>query len=199
MGITKHDRLFSLLPAAVVGAFVAIATGGWVPAVAVGALTFIAVLNWSGRVPGFWRTIGSGVAAGAIAGIAVLGVGLRLAMRVVAILDADITPELTVGGTIGIVVLGGMLGIPLGILVALLGRRVEAPVAGMVSAVVGLGMLAMGDELRHELLELGVGWPVNVPMFGAVFYAFGFVAARLAARFRARGAADLVDLVHTAR
>jgi hypothetical protein len=38
-------------------------------------------------VPGFWRSFGLGAIAGAMAGLLVLGPGLRIAMRVVAILD----------------------------------------------------------------------------------------------------------------
>ena len=53
----------------------------------------------------------AGAVAGAVAGVLVLGIGLRLAMRVVAITDPTRTPEFSVGGTAFILVgIGVMLG-----------------------------------------------------------------------------------------
>ena len=55
-------------------------------------------------VPGFWRSSLHGAIGGVAAGLLVLGPGLRIAMRVVAILDPVRSPEFTVGGTMLIII-----------------------------------------------------------------------------------------------
>jgi hypothetical protein len=67
-------------------------------------------------VPGFWRSSLYGAIGGVVAGLLVLGPGLRIAMRVVAILDPVRSPEFTVGGTMFIIIgvgvmMGGIFGV----------------------------------------------------------------------------------------
>ncbi len=53
--------------------------------------------------------IGAGLVTGAVAGVLIGGIGARLAMRVVALLGEGI-PSFSVGGTLGILLMGAVLG-----------------------------------------------------------------------------------------
>src|SRR3970282_1587260 len=68
-------------------------------------------------VPGFWRSLGHGAIGGGGGGLRVLGPGLRIAMRVVAILDPVRSPEFTFGGTMFIIIgVGVMMGGTFGVI-----------------------------------------------------------------------------------
>jgi len=170
------------LPAAlVVGAMM-----GQMAALVIGGLAILAAWRY---VPGIWRTIGTGLLGGAIAGVLVLGPGFRLAMRVVAILDPERQVEFSLGGTFLIVVLiGVILGGALGVLAALLRKGLGwsgLVMAGVMTfAVVGLLLLDTG--LRSELVELGAGPWLNIPMFTAVSFVYGLLANRLIDRFEVK-------------
>jgi hypothetical protein len=141
------------------------------------------VIGWR-RVPGFWRTVLAGIVGGAVAGLVILGPGLRLAMRVVAILDPETAPEFTWSGTIGIVLfVGGISGALLGLMSALMRRLITPGVVATVVTVVFMGLLLAGEDLRTELMELGAGPWVNLPMFTAVVASFALVMLRLIGRF----------------
>lgn len=148
------------------------------------------------RVPGFWKTLGAGAAGGAVAGLLVLGPGMRIAMRLVAIADPTRSPEFTIEGTMFIIIfLGLMVGATFGITVGLLGRVVDRTWLRLGMSALGVASLFLNDELRQELLELGFGWPINIPLFWAVFYGWAYLSDRLARRFAtAREASNLVDL-----
>ena len=137
-------------------------------------------------VPGFWRTVLNGAASGAIAGLVLLGPGLRIAMRIVAIVDPIETPEFTFGGTFFIIVgIGGMVGGSLGVVGNLLRRVVgfrSAAVSGAILSVIFIGSLVADPDLREESVELGAGPWVNIPMFGLVALAYAITAMRLASR-----------------
>lgn len=151
-----------------------------------GLLVALAGFVWAARtVAGFAGTAVRGAVAGAVAGILVMGVGFRLAMRVVAITDPTRTPEFSVGGTgfilIGIgLMLGTFAGAYLGGLRHLLGLE-RATVA--IIATVALSPILFGDsETFEELVELGLGAWVNIPMFVSIVFAYGWAQDGMARR-----------------
>ena len=136
-------------------------------------------------VTGWWRTIGAGLLGGAIAGVLVLGPGLRLAMRTVAILDPR-RVEFTVEGTLFLIVMiggifGGVFGLPAALLRKGLGWSGSIMAGVMTGAIVGLMLLDTG--LRSEFVTLGAGPWLNIPMFTAVIFGYGMFANRLIDRF----------------
>jgi len=127
-------------------------------------------------VPGFWRSSLHGAVGGVAAGVLVLGPGFRIAMRVVAILDPVRSPEFTVGGTMFIIIgIGGVMGGIFGVIGNVLreGFNVPARGAGLVPALLVMLMIGLDSELRNEIVGLGAGPWLNVPMFGAVALAYG--------------------------
>jgi hypothetical protein len=140
-------------------------------------------------VPGFWRSSLDGAIGGVIAGLLVLGPGLRIAMRVVAIIDPVRSPEFTIGGTmfimIGVgVIMGGIFGVIGNIARSALGIR--SGWAGVVPAVLVMLMIGLDSELRSEIVELGAGPWLNIPMFGAVAVGYGAVWTRVVDRLEMR-------------
>jgi hypothetical protein len=141
-------------------------------------------------IPGFLRSSLHGAIGGGAAGLLVLGPGLRIAMRVVAILDPVRSPELTVGGTmfiiIGVgVVMGGIIGV-IGN-VARGGFGIPSGAAGLVPALLVVLMIGLDSELRTEIVELGAGPWLNIPMFGAVAVGYGALWTRVVTRLELRG------------
>jgi hypothetical protein len=178
---------------------------------ALGALIFIAALPLAGSellgpvgsiamvivglgagwllIPGFWRGVLSGAIGGVIAGLLVLGPGLRLAMRVVAIVDPVRAPEFTIGGTMFIIIgIGAVMGGIFGVFgnVARIGFNIPTRAAGLVPALLVVTMIGLDSELRGEIIELGIGPWLNIPMFGAVAIGYGAVWALAVARFERR-------------
>lgn len=140
-------------------------------------------------VPGFWRSSLHGAIGGVAAGLLVLGPGLRIAMRVVAILDPVRSPEFTVGGTmfiiIGVgVVMGGIFGV-IGN-VARGGFDIPSGAAGLVPAVLVMLMIGLDSELRSEIVGLGAGPWLNIPMFGAAAVGYGALWTRFVTRLETR-------------
>lgn len=141
-------------------------------------------------IPGFWRSVFQGAIGGLVAGMLILGPGLRLAMRVVAILDPFRSPEFTVGGTLFIIVgLGAIMGAIFGLFgnVARRGFGISVRVAGLVPALFVALMIGLDSELRGEIIELGAGAWINVPMFAAVAVGYGALWALVLTRLEARG------------
>lgn len=169
-------------------------SGGGLLMLVAGFVALVAIIAGARSLPRFWPRVGRGVLTGAVAGAMVMGPGLRLAMRVVAILEPSQTPEFTAGGTLFIVVLGLILGAIFGIGVSLNADSGRRRPVGFVVAAGGLGLLLITPDLRTELLELGFGWPLNVPMFGAVFYAYAAVVLGFVRRRSAAGDSSVVDL-----
>lgn len=147
----------------------------------------LALASWV--VPGLWRTIAFGAMGGVVAGVVILGVGFRLAMRVVAILDPIRSPEFTLGGTISILIFVGALG---GGILGILGHLIRRAISlgpAMTAGVLSLGVLAMlfaSPDLRTELFELGAGPGMNIPMFGSIAIVYAIAATTLTSRFEAR-------------
>ena len=61
------------------------------------------------------NTVGSGIVGGLLVGALVGGIGARIAMRFVALV-ASMQPSFTLGGTVGILTIGAILGMPFGLL-----------------------------------------------------------------------------------
>lgn len=136
-------------------------------------------------IPGFWRSSLYGAIGGVISGLLVLGPGLRVAMRVVAMVDPVRSPEFTIGGTMFIVIgIGGVMGGIFGVFgnVSRIGFGIPSRVAGLVPALLVMIMIGLDGELRDEIIELGVGPWLNIPMFGAVAVGYGAVWARAVVR-----------------
>jgi hypothetical protein len=130
------------------------------------------------RQQGFVKTVLFGLGAGVIAGILVLGPGLRLAMRVVAVQDPFRATEFTIGGTMFIIIffglfVGGFLGIP----GAIAARYLHRFAAMAIMTFLGMFIIMRDTEIVEELLELGGGPWVNFPMFtlGFLAYSVGFL------------------------
>ena len=140
-------------------------------------------------LPRFWQTLGIGALAGLIAGVLVLGPGFRLAMRVVAIADPVRVPEFTIDGTFFVMLfVGGILGVFGGVSYAFLDRGLDLSrrVISLVVSSFLLGLLLLSDGLREELLELGAGPWMNIPMFWLVAYLYASFAGWLVVRFERR-------------
>jgi hypothetical protein len=134
-------------------------------------------------IPGFWRTVASGAAGGALAGLVILAPGFRLAMRMVAIMDPVRRPEFSLGGTIFImimvgVLMGGLLGIT-GVLITRAANIRSAKAAGGLLGLLTVGVLVGNSGLRGELVGL---W-LNLAMFGSVAIVYGIAALKVTARF----------------
>ncbi len=139
--------------------------------------------------------------AGASVGVAVIGCGGRLAMRLLAVTAGDdaqgriteadeVVGRISAGGTLGFVVFNGLLGGLAFAAVYLLVRRLLP--AGLLGGVVyGLGLLVVlgtvVDPLRDENPDfdlVGPGW-LSVAVFTALAVAFGVVLAAVTARLSA--------------
>ena len=140
------------------------------------------ILGWL-RVPSFWRHLFRSVLVGGVAGILVLGPGLRLAMRVVALMDSARFPEFTLEGTMFLVlIVGGLLGAITVGWASLIARALSLPRWGgslLVFVATGLQLFADSETLR-EFTDLGAGVWVNAPMFGGVLIAFAYFSDRWA-------------------
>jgi hypothetical protein len=146
------------------------------------ALALVGIGAGSLLIPGFWRSLIYGAIGGAVAGLLVLGPGLRIAMRVVAVVDPLRTPEFTVGGTMVIVIfVGGVVGTTFGVFGNILrvGFSIPSRVAGLLPALLVMLMIGIDGELRGEIVELGAGPWINIPMFGVVAVGYGGVWARV--------------------
>jgi hypothetical protein len=150
---------------------------------ALGGLVLLAIW-WI--APSLWRIIGAGLLGGAIAGVLILGPGFRLAMRVVAILDIR-RVEFSIGGTLFIIVgVGAIIGGILGFMAALLrkGFAWSGLVMSGVMTIALIGLLYLDTNLRSELVTLGAGPWLNIPMFTAVTFGYALFANRLIDRLQ---------------
>ena len=140
-------------------------------------------------VPGFWRSSIYGAIGGAMAGLLVLGPGFRIAMRVVAIIDPVRSPDFTIGGTMFIIIgVGVVMGAIFGVIGSIVrgGFNIPSRGAGLVPTVLVMLMIALDSELRSEIVELGAGPLLNIPMFGAVAVGYGALWTRVVTRLERR-------------
>jgi hypothetical protein len=110
-------------------------------------------------------------------------------MRVVAIFDPIRSPEFTVGGTMFIIVfIGFVLGGIFGLFgnVARRGFGIPPRAAGLFPALLVMLMIGLDSELRGEIVELGAGPWLNIPMFGAVAVGYGALWTRVVTRVEMR-------------
>lgn len=133
-------------------------------------------------IPRFWRNSMYGAIGGVVAGLLVLGPGLRIAMRVVAVIDPVRSPEFTVGGTMFVIVgVGVFVGTTFGVIgnIVRVGFNIRSRGTGLVPAVLVMLMIGLDGELRGEIVELGAGPLLNIPMFGAVAVGYGLLWTRV--------------------
>lgn len=157
--------------------------GGLVSLAAPVAVLFIG-WRW---IPRFWRTLGGSLVAGALAGIVVLGPAMRIVMRLVAIAEPTQSPEFSIGGTVGIVVvIGAMFGaiIGVGLVFAQKGLELARFWVSVISGGALIGALAIIPDIRAELFELGLGAGMNIPLFGLAGFAYGWVDQAVFTKFR---------------
>ncbi len=119
------------------------------------------------------RRAGAGILAGMLVGVAG-GIGSRAIMRAAA-LAADHTPGFSVSGTLGVVLLGVLTGMPMGLLFAaakpfLPGRGLAK---GLMYGLVALPVFAIPIAVGNEELAIA-------PLLGLVLYAALFVASGVA-------------------
>jgi hypothetical protein len=145
---------------------------------------------------GWLRPLAGCLAAGLIVGLVVAGLGSRLVMRLLAVADSEArgtftengnrVGEITLGGTLGLVLFVGIFsGVTAG-LVAFAVRRwlpVRAPGRGLVLSLVLLGLLG-GTVIDAENLDFRILEPAGlaVALFGVLFLVAGLALAPLADR-----------------
>jgi hypothetical protein len=127
------------------------------------------------------NTLRNGALAGLLAGALIGGIGARLAMRVVALVVGS-QPSLTVSGTMLILLMGAILGIPLGLLYVAL-RRVWRWADGWLGLLLGVALLLL---LVVPLFtsqpggEFGLLSPLaGIALFGVLPVGFGLALAWL--------------------
>lgn len=176
-----EQRMAVIVGVTIPASLLVAALAGWVGLVIVGV---VLILMWR-LSPGLWRIFGIGLLGGAIAGVLILGPGFRLAMRVVAIVDVR-RVEFSVAGTMFIIVLLGVIvgGIG-GVFSAMLRKGLgwSSLVMSLLMTVVLVALLVIDTGLRDELVTLGAGPWLNIPMFAAVCFGYSLFANRLIDRF----------------
>jgi hypothetical protein len=140
------------------------------------------------RIPELLKEIAAGSLSGIVVGVVVGGVGSRLVMRLSAIAagsgvqgvttaNGNRVGEITVGGTIALIIVAGVFtGILGGLLYASL-RPWLAPFARWRGLIFGLGVLGLAgsqvlDEANSDFIILRPPL-LNVAMFAALFVIFG--------------------------
>ncbi|HXV33369.1 MAG TPA: hypothetical protein VD769_05105 [Gaiellaceae bacterium] len=143
------------------------------------------------------RAVGGCLAAGLLVGIVVAGLGSRVVMRLLALADPDargiitengnVVGEITLGGTVGLILFAG---VPAGVLAGLIvfgaRRWLPAPLLwrGLVLAVVLLALLG-GMVIDPDNFDFFFIDPAGlaVALFGALYLVAGFALAPLADRW----------------
>ncbi len=137
------------------------------------------------------RAVAVSVLAGFLSGLVALGIGCRLAMRIVALLasdadqgtltDADaVVGEISVGGTVFLVLLGGAAGTFGGLLYGAMRRRLawcgsfRGVAFGLIAVVLFGSVLIKGSN--PDFARLGAPL-INVAMFASLFVFFGALIA----------------------
>ncbi len=143
------------------------------------------------------RPLGGCLAAGLLVGIVVAGLGSRIVMRVLAIADPDAdgsftengnqVGEITLGGTMGLVVFVGIpSGVLAGLIVFVVRRWLPAgrPWRGLALSVVLLALLG-GTVIDPDNFDFRFLDPTGlaIALFGVLFLVAGLVLAPLADRW----------------
>lgn len=155
--------------------------------------------DWAGAGARGARLLVGGALAGAIAGFIVGGGGARLAMRIAAAVDeedrgafteaGEVVGEITAGGTLFILVAGGMLGLVFGLFYAV--TRTWLPFSGAARAAV-FGVVSLSfigpllvDDHNVDFIVLDPA-ALSVAMFAAIPFLFGVATALVADRLSPR-------------
>ncbi len=127
------------------------------------------------------NTLRNGALAGLLAGAVIGGIGARLAMRVVALVVGS-QPSFTLTGTVLIVLMGAILGIPLGLLYIALRRVWRGPDGwlGLLMGVTLLLLLVVPLFTSQPGGEFGLLSPLaGIALFGVLPVGFGLALAWL--------------------
>lgn len=138
--------------------------------------------------PGAVRRFAIALLAGAGVGLVILGVGGRIAMRIIAIVAGQ-APGFSVGGTLDVVLVGGMWGAPGGSIALMLERFVTRRLLrGVVLGAIGFGvaMLTVGRALSGPVAGPRV-WPIAVTLCAALFLAYGIAIVFAVGHMRETG------------
>jgi hypothetical protein len=142
------------------------------------------------RVPRFWWTVLYSAMSGLAAGLIILGPGMRLVMRIVAIVDPGKNPEFTVGGTMFLIIfIGGIFGAGIAVVTGLVVRALNINgrvIPSLMMASLLMVMLLANAGLRMELFDFGLGAWMNIPMFATVGLGFGLGATAARQRLEKR-------------
>ena len=156
------------------------------------------------------RTARIGLLSGLIAGLTA-GVGSRIAMRLVA-LDSGSEPAFSIGGTLFIILMGALLGVPLGLLFVAVRRWLPGPALvqgisfGVLSALLFLSLLVPlllreTSELNSEIAGVNVLLAINVFVTPLIVYGLTVAMAvellerPIARARRLRGATVVGDIL----
>lgn len=175
-----------ILPAALLAGE---AIGPWA---ALATVVLGAILAWQ-LIPLFLPTLVAAALAGVVAGTAIVGVGFRVAMRIVALMEPSRIPEFSVGGTLFIIIMiGGIFGGIAGVVVCFARKGLGlGKIAGtLMSAGLIMTLVLIDRETRRELLHLGAGGLINIPMFTAISLGYGFATHWLFERLYQRMSAS---------
>src|SRR5262245_4937472 len=128
------------------------------------------------------KQIGRAALAGMVVGVVVLGVGGRLAMRLVALIIHQV-PHLGAGASLGILLIGGIQGTVAGAVYGLTLQRpwpARATTKGILfgSALFGVLALLQPQAIRAEVAAARAYWWAIIPLFWAVCVGYALVLAR---------------------
>jgi|KBSMisStaDraftv2_1062788.scaffolds.fasta_scaffold1898923_1 hypothetical protein len=120
--------------------------------------------------------------AGMVVGVVVLGLGGRLAMRVVALIIRQV-PHLGAGASLGILLIGGILGTLAGVTYGFTLQRQwpsRQTTKGVLfgSALFGIMSLLQPPAIRAEVAAARAYWWAIIPLFWAVCVGYALVLAR---------------------
>ena len=134
----------------------------------------------------------AGAAAGLAAGILIFGLGGRVLMRLVA-LAGHRPVHFGAGASLGIVLIGGVLGLLGGIGFGVLQRALpgRAAVQGLLYGTLFfvVAVPLQPAPIQAEITELRAIWSIVIPLFWALFLAWGVCVARWGSRARPRAIA----------
>ena len=127
------------------------------------------------RIP---RLVLSGLIGGGLAGLVILGGGSRLAMRIVSLAGAR--REVTIDGTMFLLIFGTFAGANIGVMLAALRRvhRFRWESAAIVLGLLGLLVFFGPEETRGEIFNDGFGFWLNGPMFLALLPGYVWAALK---------------------
>jgi hypothetical protein len=119
---------------------------------------------------------------GTLVGVLVLGIGGRLAMRLVALLTHQ-TPHFGIGASLGILFIGGVLGTLAGVFYGVIPQRrwTDHPTFKAVlfgSALFAMLVLTQPPAIRSEVVAARAYWWAIIPLFWAVCLAYAFALTR---------------------